>query len=105
MKTMHQTEVSLDIFKAGTSMIHFLKKDHGLGLSMTNIDVICRGVILNFISSLEWLDRYLPVSTQSPLKENFSGTMKDTTELALEVCCGGNSTTSRAASNDLNQTK
>ena len=49
------------------------------------MDVICKSAVLNFISYLEWLDKYLPAGTQSPLKVAFRGSVEDTTKLALEV--------------------
>ena len=64
------------------------------------MDVICNSAVLNFISSLEWLDRYLPAGTHSPLKVVFRGSVEDITKLALEVCREGNSITGRAGTDD-----
>ena len=65
-----------------------------------NIDVICKSAVLNFISFLEWLDRYLPAGTQSPLKVFFRGSVEDITKIALEVYREGNSATSGAGTDD-----
>ena len=100
MKMEHQKVVFRDILGVGATMGWYFKKVHDLGLSTANMDVICKSAVLNFISSLEWLDRYLPVGTQSPLKVVFRGSTKDITKLALEVCREGNSTTGGAGSDD-----
>ena len=100
MQMEHQKAVFRDILGIDVTMGCYFKRVHNLGLSTANMDVICKSAVLNFISSLKWLDTYLPAGTQSPLKVAFHGSVNDTTKIALEVCREGNSTTSGVGSDD-----
>lgn len=59
MKQEHQKQVIQNIIKVGAIMGHYLKYFHDLGLSTMNIDMLSKGVVLNSITSLKWIDRRL----------------------------------------------